>query len=162
KNPMTVPVLLMPWTEYFNMVKGEKTTAYRHSMAGRLKVIELAQSLFSQHPHFSDIDLPGRQKIAGLVPPTAKDPIDYRWFGSMRGAGKFWQAINNNDKNLSLALDAIPLTGAISREMYLTYIQRYRQAFPEGRDGIGTASRLLAMKRPDTFVCFDARNREGL
>jgi HKD family nuclease len=162
KNPLKVAVLLITWADYFNKVKGEKTTSWGHSMEGRLKVIELAQTLFTQHPHFSDIEPIGRQKIAGLVPSTSDDPIDYRWFGSMKGAGKFYQAINNNDENLSLALDAIPLTGTVSRDMYQEYIQRYRKAFPEDRDGIGTASRLLAMKRPDTFVCFDARNRDGL
>lgn len=162
KSPLKVPVLLMTWADYCNKVKAEQTTALGHSMEGRLKVIELAQTMFAQHPHFSEIDLTGRQKIAGLVPATSNDPIDYRWFGSMKGAGKFYQAVNNNDAHLSLALDAIPLTGPITRHMYQEYVQRYRLAFPEGRDGIGTASRLLAMKRPDVFVCFDARNRDGL
>jgi hypothetical protein len=162
KSPLKVPVLLMTWPEYFRRVKEEKATADGHSMEGRLKVIQLAQDLFSKHARFGDIDRANRQKIAGLIPPTAADPIDYRWFGSMKGVGKFWQAINNNDENLSVALSVIPMTGTVSRQMYLEYIQRYKQAFPEGRDGIPTASRLLAMRRPDIFVCFDARNRKGL
>lgn len=152
----------MSWADYFEKVKTEKQTVYGHSMAGRLKVIQATHQLFSGHNHFSEIDQLGRQKIAGLVQPTPLDAVDYRWFGSMKGAGKFWQAINNNDEYLSLALDLIPATGGITRDTYLGYIGRFRQAFPEGRDGIGTASRLLAMKRPDTFVCFDARNKEGL
>lgn len=162
KTPLAVPILAMSWGDYFQKVKTEKQTAYGHSMAGRLKVIQAVRQLFSTHSHFSDIEPSGRQRIAGLVQPTAQDSIDYRWFGSMKGAGKFWQAINNNEENLSLALDLIPASGAVSRDMYLSYIDRYKLAFPEGRDGIGTASRLLAMKRPDTFVCFDARNKEGL
>lgn len=161
-TPLAVPILAMPWGDFFERVKTEKQTAYGHSMAGRLKVIQAARQLFTTHDHFNDIEPLGRQKIAGLVQPTAQDSVDYRWFGSMKGAGKFWQAINNNDENLSLALDLIPASGAVSRDMYLSYIDRYKQAFPERRDGIGTASRLLAMKRPDTFVCFDARNKEGL
>lgn len=162
RNPLAVPILAMTWGDYVEKVKTEKQTSYGHSMAGRLKVIQAAHHLLSAHQHFSDIDQLGRQKIAGLVQPTSQDAVDYRWFGSMKGNGKFWQAINNNDENLSLALDLIPATGAISRDTYLGYIGQYKQAFPEGRDGIGTASRLLAMKRPDTFVCFDARNKEGL
>jgi len=162
KDPIVVPVLAQSWPEYFGKVKGEKTTPYGHSMAGRLKVIEVCQHLFANNTRFKDIDSQGRLKIAGLMKPTPTDSIDYRWFGSMMGAGKFWRAINTNDDNLSLALDLIPKRGVVSRETYLGYIDQYRKAFPDGRDGIGTASRLLAMKRPDTFVCFDARNREGL
>lgn len=162
KNPLVVPILAMTWVDYFDKVKSEKQTSYGHSMAGRLKVIQAAQQLFSAKKHFKDIDQLGRQKIAGLVKPSAPDAVDYRWFGSMMGAGKFFRAINENEENLSLALDLIPATGGITRDTYLGYIEQYKKAFPEGRDGIGTASRLLAMKRPDTFVCFDARNKEGL
>jgi HKD family nuclease len=162
KTPFEVPILLMTWSEYFKQVQAEKTTPYGHSMKGRLRVIQFAGDLFAEDRRFKDIDRPDRRKIAGFVEATTDDPIDYRWFGSMKGSGKFQQAVNNNDEHLSLALDAIPTTGEMSRSMYLEYVDRFRGAFPEGRDGIGIASRLLAMKRPDTFVCLDARNRKGL
>jgi hypothetical protein len=74
----------------------------------------------------------------------------------------FESAIKNNDENLSLALDLIPPVGDISREMYLDYIEQYKEAFPKGRHGIATATRLLAMKRPDIFLCFDQLNKKGL
>src|SRR5437879_64148 len=90
------------------------------------------------------------------------DGVNFLWFGSMRGSGYFKQAINNNDQNLSLALDLIPTIGAISREAYLAYIDQFRKAFPKDDTLIATASRLLAIKRPDTFVCLDARNKAAL
>ena len=160
KSPLNVPILRMSWAVFFKAVRAEKDhPPHDHSMEGRLGVIRAAKQLFENKEHFKDIGLLGRQQIAGL---TTEGGVHFLWFGSMRGAGKFWTAINDNDRNLSLALDLIPATGDISREAYLGYVECYRKAFPEGRDGIATATRLLAMKRPDTFVCLNKRNREGL
>jgi hypothetical protein len=159
KLPLEVRILREGWTDYYEKVKTEKPTSWGHSMNQRLKVIQTAKRLFAEHEHFSQIDLNGRRKIAGLV---VEDGFDYRFFGSMIGSGMFKKAINNNDVNLSLALDCIPAASAISRETYYEYIELYKKAFPQGRHGIATATRLLAMKRPDTFVCFDKLNREGL
>src|SRR5271155_5004758 len=83
-----------------------------HSMDWRWHVIHGVQRLFAAHRHFNEINQTGRQKIAGLV---EGDEANYLWFGSMKGAGKFWQAINNNDQNLSQALDLISTAGEISR-----------------------------------------------
>jgi len=154
KSPSDVPILHMTWADYFDEVK---VTQYGHSMDERLKVIRGVKQLFAEYPHFNEIGPAGRRQIAGL--PGTLDKVDYGLFGSMRGAGRFWSAINNNDENLSLALDLIPLAGSITREIYLQYIERYRLAFSKGRDGVPTATRLLAMKRPDTFVCLDSKNK---
>ena len=80
----------------------------------------------------------------------------------MRGVGYFFEAVNDNNLHLSNALDAIPLTGLVSRAQYLDYIAQYIKAFPNGRDGVSTASRLLALKRPDYFVCLSSKNQDRL
>jgi HKD family nuclease len=155
-----VAILRLRWADYFDRVRTEKDHApHDHSMDGRLRVIRTVQRLFADHQHFNEIDLSGRHKIAGLV---MDNDTNYLWFGSMRGAGYFKQAINNNDENLSLALDAIPSAGPVTRDDYLRYITHYQRAFPNGGAGIATSTRLLAMKRPDQFVCLDSRNKEGL
>jgi hypothetical protein len=127
-------------------------------MSQRLKVLHTAKKLLADHQHLNQIDLNGRRKIGGLL---VRDGVDYRFFGSMKN-GMFESAIKNNDENLSLALDLIPSDGIVTREMYFNYIEQYKKAFPKGRHGIATATRLLAMKRPDTFVCFDSQNQKRL
>jgi len=160
KSPLDVPILRMTWSDYFGKVQGEKTTLYGHSMERRLKVIRVARQLFDSHQHFNEIDRDGRRGIAGIS--GVVEGIDYGFFGSMIGAGHFRHAVNSNDENLSLALDKIPLSGEITRDIYLEYIEQYKLAFPEGRAGVATATRLLAMKRPDTFVCLDSKNKRLL
>jgi len=128
-------------------------------MTQRLKVIQTAIQLFADHQHFNQIDLNGRRKIAGLM---TEDGVDYRFFGSMKAVGKFQRMIIDNDENLSMALDLIPSAGGVSRQSYLGYIERYKRAFPKGRHGLPTATRLLAMKRPDTFVCLNGPNNTRL
>lgn len=158
KVPLDVPILRQTWGKYYERVQAEEPSAFGHSMTQRLKVVQTAKRLFSEHEHFNQIDLNGRRKIAGLM---IEDGVNYRFFGHMKN-GMFESAIKNNDKNLSLALDLIPPVGSISREMYFEYIEQYKKAFPKGRHGIATATRLLAMKRPDTFLCFDQLNKKGL
>jgi hypothetical protein len=135
-----------------------------YSIDGRLQVIRSVQKLFADHPHFEDIEPKKRKCIAGTLHYRngIADGVNYLWFGSMWGAGMFKGVIKNNDSNISLALDAIPFEGDVSKADYLEYVKRFKKAFPKGRDGLPMASRLLAMKRPDVFVCLDSKNESKL
>ncbi len=99
----------------------------------------------------------GRRKIGGLF--KSANP-NFLLFGSMQWVGHFKQAIKNNNEGISHALDEIPFGGDISRDDYLRFTACFLKAFK--RSGMALASRLLAMKRPDTFVCVNNENREGL
>ena len=126
-------------------------------MQERLQVLREVRQLFAQKAHFRDLDYAARRKIAGLVK-NAKP--DFLLFGSMQWVGLFKQAVKDNNEGISLALDEIPLDGDISRDQYQRFTDRFLKAFK--RSGMALASRLLAMKRPDTFVCVNNQNREGL
>lgn len=162
KHPLDVDILQMSWKSFFDKVKSEEMTSFGHSMGARLKVIQAARQLFQDYERFGDIPPEGRKKIAGLL----KTPeLDYRLFGSMLMTVQFKAAVNSDDERLTglaNALDAIPLKGGVARDDYLKYIRRFRDAFPEGGAGLATATRLLAMKRPDTFVCVDNKNETEL
>ena len=160
KSPLEVPILSKTWQEYFNCIKAEDKVFKKEKICleTRLKVIQSARKLFDNHVHFCDMNDIGRQKIAGLIG-RKDDGVNYLLFGSMIPARKLSYIINNNDKQLSQALDLIPLDGDISRDMYFEYINEYRKVFATG---IATATRFLTMKRPDIFVCLTTGNEERL
>lgn len=155
KSPSDSSVMSMSWKQFLSGVKKDQY----HSFDERCKLLQLIQNAFAQHADFSSMEVGLRKTIAGL-------PNDFNrrwgWFGSMKGNGYYHQAVNNNNRHLSLALDRVSLQGPVSRSQYEGYLEEFIKAFPKGRYGISTATRLLALKRPDQFVCFDAKNRAAL
>jgi len=155
KAPADSAVMAMSWAQFFAYVQKDA----HHGSEMRCDLLKLVRGAFETTSHFQDMELGLRKSIAGL-------PTDFNehwgWFGSMRGAGYYHQAVNNNNPHISAALDEIPLNGPVSREHYEAYLAEFVQAFPSGKSGVGIASRLLALKRPDYFVCFDSKNKKGL
>ena len=158
KSINRIEIMNISWQEFVKRVKTERY----HDFNGRLDLLERMGELFKKYPHFNAASDDERRKIAGFWE-RKKNKINWLWFGSMKGAGKFKNKINSNNKNISLALDKIPIGENITKEQYKCFINEYKKATPEAsNDWMGTASRLLAMKRPDVFVCFDSKNRKKL
>lgn len=160
EKPTTKPavqskVMPMDWASYLAEVKKDKT----HGFKERLALVKVISQYFKDYEHFNDMPLDIRKGIAGLPNKVIKD---WAWFGSMKGAMTFGGLINKEHEAFSLALDEIPLTGQVTKKHYDSYITEYLKAYPDGRDGLATATRLLAMKRPDVFLCVDARNKRKL
>lgn len=150
KSPLTSTLFNMKWVEYFEWVNKDQ----HHSVEGRLRVLEMARELFSSKPHFADLDLEDRRAIGGL---NDEYGLNWLWFGSMRGAINFKARIRDNDATLSRALDAIPLAGPVTRKDFQTYISLAGPTLGKNNP-LATATRLLALKRPDYFVCLDSKN----
>ena len=148
-------VMSMDWPSYIAEVKKDLT----HGFDKRLAMLKAVKDLFDEHEHFNDIPSDGRRGIAGLASQSIPNA---EWFGSMTGAGTFYGLINKNHPAFSLALDEIPRTGPVNKKHYDRFIAEYLKAYPNGRDGLGTATRLLAMKRPDVFLCVDSKNLKKL
>ena len=55
-------------------------------------------------------------------------------------------------------IDAIPLKGEVTKEMF----DDYCKAFSSWTNPVSSATRLLAMKRPDLFVCINSKNIKAL
>ena len=151
------------WSEYIQKINLEGKETLNH----RLFVIEYANSIFKQNKHFCDIELEQRKFIAG-IPNSLDNDGNFLWgvFGSMKGAGIFKNRIIENDVYISKALDQIPENGTVTKIHYDSFIEYFQKAFIgtqlENAKNIGTATRLLAMKRPDTFICLDNRNKSEL
>ncbi|MFM0737871.1 phospholipase D-like domain-containing protein [Paraburkholderia xenovorans] len=150
-------VMSMEWEDYLAEVKKDKY----HGFKDRLALLKEIREYFQTYSHFNDMDLGVRKGIAGL--PSKVNAIEnWAWFGSMKGAGTFAGQINAGNEAYSRALDEIPLEGEISKGHYDAYIGHYLAAYTGGGHGLATATRLLAMKRPDIFLCVDAQNKRKL
>ena len=81
----------------------------------------------------------------------------------MRGAGDFRNRIGENDASLARAVDSIPQKGEVTRKHYDRFASLFVKAFAKSQrvGGVPTASRLLAMKRPDVFFCVCDPNLEA-
>ena len=155
KPEVESPVMTMDWPTFYAEIQKDKT----HGFTDRLAMLDQVACNFAKAQHFNDIPFQERLGIAGLRSKAIKNA---EWFGSMVGAGKFYELMNASEPAFSVALDAIPSTGTITKQQYDTFIRAYLKAFPNGRDGLGTATRLLSMKRPDTFLCVDGANLKKL
>jgi hypothetical protein len=82
----------------------------------------------------------------------------------MNAAGSFAKLIGRRTAALAHALDGIPLRGEVSEGDFDRYIEAFTKAFARSsRTGrVAPATRLLAMKRPDVFVCVNGGNRGNL
>jgi hypothetical protein len=149
-----VELVSLPWPDFFARVRSEQHPPGRPLMQERLHVLREIRQLFAQEVHFRDLDYAGRRKIAGL---DQNATPDFLLFGSMLWVGFFKQAIRDNNEKISLALDEIPLDGDVSQDQYHRFTDGFLKAFK--RAGMALASRLLAMKRPDTFVCVNSQNK---
>ncbi len=152
-----VPVANMDWNDFMAKVNADQY----HSLNSRIKVLKKANSLFRKKDSFCDLEDDERRFIAGIpnTLPVDKD-VDWGLFGSMKGAGIYKNRIIENDLNISKALAEIPILGQITKIHYQRFIKHYKKTF-EG-NYLATATRLLAMKRPDTFVCLDSKNKSAL
>lgn len=164
-NAAMPDMAFMSWKEYLDWINKDKY----HSVDGRLAVLDKAREIFQCSMNFSGASDLERSAISGFIGKNQRvgtdlDGIEWGWFGSMKGAGSFKNVINSNSRHISLALECIPMIGEVTEEDYLDFVAHFRRGF-EGvarKGGVATASRLLAMKRPDYFVCLDSQNKRGI
>lgn len=157
----------LSWEDFFANVLNENKKE-KGRFEKRVQLLKKVKELFQQKEanghfkRFSDYPLEDRKLIAGLdVDLKGENGKILEWglFGSMDGARKFYWYVVNESEKISDALECIPREGAVEREQYNEFVKRFRKL---ERVKLSTATRLLAMKRPDYFICVDKENSEGL
>lgn len=154
------PLVKMSWDEYARAVR----TSGQHNTAASLALLRIAQGWLASVTSFKDLSAPQRKALAGVLGEYQKldDELDrdWGWFGSMRGMGDFANRIDQNDTYLARAVDSIPAKGEVTRDHYDRFAGLFVRAFRNSDrvGGVPTASRLLAMKRPDVFLCISRPN----
>lgn len=160
-----VPILTMNWKQFISRIKSNEV--FDDRIINRLTALRIAREIFESKSNFKKMTPDERKYIAG-IPNNLNDDASWLWgtFGSMQGAGIFKNKIIQNDDNISTALDKIPLKGNITKTNYDEYIKYFQLAFKgtrlESANNIATATRLLTLKRPDTFICFASKNRKKM
>lgn len=153
---------VLTWEKFTADVKTDK----HHSIEGRLQVLERAKKIFAERGSLDRMLVDERKAVAGIygrVEPKI-DNLEWAWFGTMFGQGDFKSLVIKSPGQLSQALDEIPIEGNVEKTDY----ERFREIFISAFDGkshvggVATASRLLAMKRPDIFVAINKGNRKEL
>ena len=165
KNAANESIMEIDWITYFRCVQSENIdnpNAYNY-FAERLEVIRTIRDLFNAEKHFCDFLDNERKFIAGTLGKNQVKQFgkgDSAFFGQMSGRGIFASKIKSNDKKISNALDKIPIKGNITKQNYDSFVEIFKDAFCGNM--VRCASRLLAMKRPNFFVCVNSANRVGL
>lgn len=164
---LTSPLAMMSWNDFAAMAKIDP----HHNFKRRMNLLREIQRLFASVERFSDLTATEWKGIAGTLGKSERiasglDIHDWGWFGSMGGNGDFAGLISRQDRQLGDAVDCIPRKDPVTRKNFEEFCRRFRKAFMDAdAHHVGefpTATRLLAMKRPDTFVCANGKNRGNL
>jgi hypothetical protein len=140
-----------------------------HHFDTRMKFLRYLQTLFARAQSFGGLTASEWKAVAGImhtdaVANSGLEKYQIGWFGSMQGSGSFTNLIANQDVRIARAIDSIPRRGSVSEADYDRFCELFTLAFEDSaRTGrYPTATRLLAMKRPDTFVCVNNGNKVSL
>lgn len=162
---VTSPLATMEWSEFAMLARRDEY----HDFENRMKLVRTIQQIFSRTPSFSNISAAEAKGIAGVLGKNEAEAegladLDWGWFGSMGGAGTFAELIGLEDRALAAALDAIPRRGDVTEAQFDDYVAAFTSAFANSSRvaRLAPATRLLAMKRPDAFVCVNGGNTSSL
>jgi HKD family nuclease len=164
---LTSSLAMMNWDKFAATVKIDP----HHHFKRRMKLLRQIQGLFASVEKFSDLSVSEWKAIAGTLGKTEKEAKglgghDWGWFGSMGGNGDFAGLVKQQNSQLGAALDCIPRKDSVTRDAFEEYYRIFRKAFVDAEahhvGAFPTATRLLAMKRPDMFVCANGKNKRKL
>jgi HKD family nuclease len=161
---LNAPLATMSWKEFVRLVREDP-----RPLKKRMGLIREVQKMFVRTASFSDLSVVEWKAVAGLLGKAEAEDVglggfEWGWFGSMKRATDFATAIGLQDPAIAQALDLVPKRDDVTRVQFEDYVDLFKRALPTSvaSNPIATATRLLAMKRPDFFVCVDAGNKPAL
>jgi hypothetical protein len=132
---------------------GDTIYVFDREKGSYLQEAEACRAGFRASRKFAAMPRDARRLIGGWGEDTTG------FFGSMRGAGRFMHTVLAAPATIAKYLDKLPLTGKVETKLIGQVLGGL-----VGIDGIsiGTASRLLTVKRPDLFLSVNNANRAGI
>ena len=162
---VNAPLAILSWKDFLNDARAD----LHHDFNKRMRLLRAIQQMFAKAPSLGDLSAAEWKGIAGVLGDVEAnaaglDGLEWGWFGSMGGAGTFAKLIGVQDSTLAKALDLIPKRGHVTEAQFDDFAETFTAAFSgSSRTArIAPATRLLAMKRPDFFVCVNGGNKRGL
>ncbi len=159
------PLATLPWKSFVKLARQDK----HHDFRKRMRLVRVVQQMFAKTASFADLSVAEWKGIAGVLggreaEAAGLDEFDWGWFGSMGGAGTFAELIGQRNMALAAALDLIPKHASVTKYQFDAYIESFIDAFSGSvrTARLGPATRLIALKRPDVFVCVNSGNSAGL
>lgn len=149
---------ISPWPFYVQFLKEQSQV---HAFEERQRLLQYIAQLKEQA--LAEMSLEDRLTIAGKhtnAHDTMVYTFDVQWFGSTKGAKAFHQVLVDCPAQLDKALAHIPLSGEITLTEYQAFVSDFKAAFAmiDESATLAPATRLLAMRRPDQFVCLSSSN----
>jgi len=132
---------------------GHRIRVFDADVGSYLQEAEACQAAFALGPGFVDIQTSKQKLIAGWGDESTG------YFGSMKGAGRFMALVLHKPVLVARHLDRLPLTGPVSREVADDVL---RGLVSIRGVALGTASRLLTVKRPDLFLTVNSANKDRI
>ncbi|MDE5742984.1 MAG: hypothetical protein K2H62_01385, partial [Bacteroidales bacterium] len=146
---VNAPFVLMNWAEYVNELQNGKL------YDARMKLLADAGRLFKEKKSFGNFTREERKNCA-------IGGCEWDTFGHMVMGETYRKVVEEKDRRLVQAIDGIPFYNQkVSKKDYELYIKRFRDVTGM-KNPLFSATRLLAMKRPDVFVCVNGGNIEKL
>ncbi|HMG48837.1 MAG TPA: phospholipase D family protein [Allosphingosinicella sp.] len=159
------PLATMSWKEFVKRARQD----LHHDFEKRMKLVRAVQQMFFKAPSLGNLSAAEWKGIAGVLGDVEAgaaglNGLEWGWFGSMGGAGTFAELIGSQDPALAKALDWIPKRGDVTQAQFNDYAEAFTAAFSgSSRTArLAPATRLLAMKRPDFFICVNGGNKPAL
>ena len=163
------------WDHYYRMLI-ESCIKDKVSLAGRVALLDEAQYIFKKYESFKDVPVSIRKNLAGIIKKTSVEhgynpETDWYLFGrnilrsyycnAMKMTADYvpQNQLEQELVDLRDAIDLVPLSGAVNKTIFNHYQKDYRCM---GDNPRASASRLLAMKRPDLFICVNGSNVDKL
>ncbi len=146
------------WEDFCNYIQ----SAGKTELDIRFRILNIAHQEFKHHERFCDIDESVRRCLAGTKKQTSryKEISDFLFFGYTYRVKNFNDKIFEINNPLSKAIDIIPQYGEVTEELFTQYCKIFYEEVSSG--SLTCATRLLAMKRPDLFVCITGANKKNI
>ena len=154
ENKIVSDMELNNWNEYYMLIKQDG------NLGERFKLLDLAQYRFKNDNSFRYFNTIERKGFAGMLRDRdSEEEPTWECFGTIAD-GKYKHLINDLSSKLGNAIDLIPFSGSVSKKQYNAYLKCF-----EGigrKNPLACVSRLLAIKRPDLFICINQENKKKL